>query len=441
MTSEHTNSAIGVEPVSRLFRMSSAPVVSWALFDFANTIFSFAVITKYFNEWVIEQNDRPDWHVGVMGFVVGLALVLVMPAVGAISDQVGRRLPFLAAFTATCIAATALLGTIDSVTVALVVAGLAIFAFQLALSMYDPLLATVAPEAHRGRVSGLGVGFGYVGVLVSFPLLAWFVERGDGVDRQAAFLPTAALFAAFAVPIFLFVRERPPVDRGRSDGVGTIARRALGQLRSTAAHIRSDHRDTGRFLIARFLYVDAIATVIAYMSIYMERLGGFSERDKLLVVGTTMLAAALGAVIAGRVVERRGPKLVLRRILLLAACTLLAAALTGSGGLVWVLGPAIGITLGAVWTSDRVFMMRLSPPQVRGEFFAIYNLVGKLSSGIGPLVLWGGTIWLLSDRGTWSELDGSRAALAMLALAVTAGLWVLRPLTDEARFADEEWVA
>jgi UMF1 family MFS transporter len=357
-----------------------------------------------------------------------------MPAMGAISDQLGRRLPFLAAFTGACVLATGVLGTVDSVTVALVIAGFAIFSFQLALSMYDPLLATVAPEEHRGVVSGLGVGLGYLGVLIGSQVLAAIV--GDG-DRQAAVVPTAIMFAVFALPIFLFVREPRAADHpGRTDSWGAIVRRAMGQLVRTAGHIGREQRDVGRFLIARFLYVDAIATVIAYMTVYMGRVGDFSTQQETIVLGSAMLAAAIGAFISGRLVEAHGPKFVLQWILRIATVTLLTAAISGSEQLVWVLGPAIGITLGAVWTSDRVLMMRLSPPDVRGEYFGIYNLVGKLSSGIGPLVLWGGTIWLLHDRGSWSALDASRVALGMLALAVVAGLLVLRPLADHVRYAD-----
>src|SRR5690606_31249566 len=59
------------------FRLASPPVLGWALYDFANTIFSFAVITQYFNAWIIEDKGRPDWHVGLMGFVVGLVLVVL----------------------------------------------------------------------------------------------------------------------------------------------------------------------------------------------------------------------------------------------------------------------------------------------------------------------------------------------------------------------------
>jgi UMF1 family MFS transporter len=415
------------------FRLYSLPVLSWAMYDFANTIFSFAVITQYFNKWVIEQNGRPDWHVGLMGFVVGLALIVVLPALGAISDRLGRRLPFLGAATMLCVLATGLLGSVSSVTLGLVIAGVAIFGFQVALSMYDPMLATVAPEAHRGRVSGLGVGLGYVGVHAGSQVLAAIV--GDG-DRQAAFLPTAIMFAIFAIPIFVFVREPLPTTPEHAKPWKVIIRAAMVQLLATTSHIRREQRDVGRFLIARFLYVDAIATVIAYMTVYMGRVGDFTTQQETIVLGSAMISAAIGAFIAGRLVEARGPRFVLRWILRIAAATLLVAAIGSDERLVWVLGPIIGITLGAVWTSDRVFMLRLSPPEVRGEYFGIYNLVGKLSSGVGPLLLWGGTIFLLHDRAGWSLLGASNVALAMLALAVIAGLHVLRPLTDEIRYPE-----
>ncbi len=415
------------------FSIWSRPVLGWAMYDFANTIFSFAVITLYFNEWVIEDHGRPDWNVSVMGLCVALALVLVMPAAGAVSDAFGRRLPFLAVFTAGCVAATAALGFVSSVTVALMVAGIAIFCYQLSLSMYDPLLARVAPLEHRGTVSGLGVGFGYVGVLVGSTALGLIV--GDG-DKQHAFVPTAILFAVFALPIFLFVREPRTAPRDESMRLHQVARHSVLQVAYTARTIAREHRPVGRFLIARFLYVDAIATVIAYMTVYMDRLGGFSAGDRQLVLAIAMVCAAIGGFVAGRLVERHGPKRVLQGILALAVATLATAGISGSATLVWVLGPSVGVTLGAVWTSDRVLMMRLTPPRARGEFFGIYNLVGKLSNGIGPLVLWSGSLWLLHEHGSWSALAASRLALVLLACAVVAGMLVLRPLSDAGRFAD-----
>src|SRR4051812_2323351 len=119
--------AVAQRPADRVY---TVPAISWAFYDFANTIFSFAIITRYFNEWILIERDRPDWYVGVMRLIVSLVLVVALPYFGAISDRQGRRKPLLTAFTLAAIAGTALLGLVDSTIVALAVAALAIVAFQ-----------------------------------------------------------------------------------------------------------------------------------------------------------------------------------------------------------------------------------------------------------------------------------------------------------------------
>jgi MFS transporter, UMF1 family len=415
--------AAGTQPA-----LLTAPVVSWALYDFANTIFSYAVVTRYFNEWVIEQRGAPDWHAGLMSFLVAVALVVALPLSGAMADRLGRRKPFLVAFTLLSVAATASLALAGSTIEALLLGGVAIFGFQAALVHYDPLLADVAPERARARVSGLGVGLGYVGVLVALPVLALVV--GDG-DYRRAFAPTAAMFLVCALPCFVLVRERA---RPRTAGSGSrLVRSALAELAGTVRTARR-YTDVWRFLLARFLYVDAIGTVIMFMTVYANRVADLSEAGKSALLGLSIAFAAAGAFVAGRVVERTGPKRVLVGVLGLLVVTMLVTAADGSARSLWVAGPIIGIVLGSVWTSDRVFMLRLSPARLRGEFFGLYGLVGKLSSGFGPLVLWGGTVLVLKDvLGAADEAAASRVATVVLAFAALGGLLLLRRLSDAPR--------
>lgn len=434
-----------------------APAVAWILYDFASTIFSYAVLTRYFNEWIVIQRGRPDWVVGLMSLCVAAALLLSLPFFGALADRSGRRKPLLVAFTLLSVGATASLALAGSVGVALVLAGVAIFGFNSALAHYDPLLATVASPARSGLVSGLGVGVGYVGVLVAIAVLSPTVPPGD---NQAAFLPTAALFLIFALPCFLLVRERGP--RGAPEGRAEPARaptsprqRSIpGGLLGLAADLRGHWRvlrripgeastqligsvrraaraPYGRLLLARFLYVDAIATVIAFLTVYARRTGTFSagELDLLLALSTGF--AVVGAIIAGLLIERVGPKRVLQGTLVLVAAALLVSGISGLGWLLWLVGPAVGTGLGAVWTCDRVFLLRLAPAECRGEAFGLYAFVGKASSGVGPFLLWGGTVWLLSDAlALMDAAAAGRVAVCVLAASALAGLAVLRPLRE-----------
>ena len=81
------------------------------------------------------------------------------------------------------------------------------FAYQAALIYYDALLPDVALPAARGRLSGVGVALGYVGSIVSALLLGTTTDA-DGNITAASFLLIGSLFAVFAIPIFVIVRER-----------------------------------------------------------------------------------------------------------------------------------------------------------------------------------------------------------------------------------------
>jgi MFS-type transporter involved in bile tolerance (Atg22 family) len=89
-------------------------------------------------------------------------------------------------------------------------------------------------------------------------------------------------------------------------------------------------------------------------------------------------------------------------------------------------GAILGSGLGGVQVSDRVLMLRLSPPEKLGEFFGLYGLVGKGSQVIGQL-LFGVTLLLFQP-----VLGVAAYQLAVLSLLATmlVGAWLLLPVSD-----------
>jgi UMF1 family MFS transporter len=411
------------------WRLLSLPVIGWILYDFANTIFSFVVVTRYYNDWIIEERGQPDIYVGLMVASVSVALILALPLLGALADRLGRHKPILIAFTLVCVAATGLLGVIDSIWLALLVAAIATFAFNSSDAQYHPMLSVVAPESRRGRVSGTGVAVGYLGSLTALFVIGSFVEDGHA---QRAFLPAAGLFLVFALPCFFLVRERPkpvPEEAERAPA------RPFAQLAATVRRARGAPH--GRLLLARFFYVDAIATVLTYLTVYARRTGDFDGDAIDQVLALSAIAGIVGAVGGGILAERLGPKRVILGTLAIAVGSLLAEAVTGSGELLWVIGPLLGIVLGSLSAVDRMFLLRLVPAERRGEDFGLYALTGKLATGFGPLVLWGGTILLVHGAVGLSKFDASRVAVVVLAVSALVGLLILRPLADERLHAAE----
>jgi UMF1 family MFS transporter len=410
--------------------------LAWALYDFAYSLFSFLLLVRFFPTWIIDDQGHPDWYVAITQVVVVLVVVFAMPLAGAMADQLGRRKPFLAAFTvASCMSAAALsFVPEDPVVLVLLIAGVSAASGQLALAQYDPILADVAPPEARGRVSGLAVALGFAGIIVGLGVVAELIV-GEG-DKQRAFAPAAAFYLALALPAFLLIHERTH----RRAAPGHLFRTGLLQLAESARQARRYPR-VSRFLLGRFLYSDAIATLSVFLTVYMSRLGGFSEREKNVVLGLVVVGAAAGAVAAGRLIERVGPRRLLLSVLPVVSLSIALSALVGEPWPVWVMGPVAGVGLGVVWTTDRVFMLILTPAELRGQFFGFFNLANRVASAVGPLVVWSGTVWMLHQLTGWTtRLDASRVALAELAIVALVGWAVIRPLPDERR-AEERAVA
>ena len=399
--------------------------VAWSLYDFANTIFSYVVVSSAIGLWLVDGSrfgERDGNFILSVAIVVSVGLnALVSPILGALSDRGGRRLPFLLLFTLLCVVPTAFIGWSAPVLGVLLFI-VANFAYQAALIYYDATLKTVSTPQSRGRLSGIGVAIGYCGTVFAGLLL---LILDASVEQR--FVIAAALFGLFAIPIFLFVRESGTVARiSAADVVGS-----LGQLRESVRHAR-EVPGLLRFLVGRFFYSDAVNTIIVVMTVvtvYAKGLDQTTSQYVLLGLTLVAIAASFGW---GRLVDRLGPRRTLMIVLASWAVGLVLGAISlsvdGPIGLVMFLvaGGILGSGLGGVQVADRVLMVRLSPPERLGEFFGLYGLVGKGSQVIGQL-LYGFTLLLFFDA-----LGVGAYQLAVLTLLGTMllGAWILRPVSD-----------
>ena len=156
-----------------------------------------------------------------------------------------------------------------------------------------------------------------------------------------------------------------------------------------------------RFLIARLFYTDPVNTVIVVMAVFATEAIGLTKGEANIVLLGLTLMAIVASFGWGFAVERLGPKRTL--LIVLASWTLGLVILASLLALPTFLvgGLLLGSALGGVWTSDRVFMLRLSPPDKIGEFFGLYGLAGKFSAVTGP-VLYGVIVATLLDAG-WGK--------------------------------------
>ena len=408
---------------------------SWALYDFANTIFSMNIATLYFAVWIVTERGASNTAFSLATSLSSAVVLFAAPYLGALSDLRRRRKAWVVGLTLACAAATALLHPFGAASLspaaatALLLACFAVAhtAYQLALPFYNAMMPELVPESEQGRLSGLGTALGYVGsiagVLAMLPLVRGEWELFGRSGRPAVFLPTALLVLLFSLPFLLFCRDALPAPH-------TAARVRPGAiLRGTREALREARRHRGliRFLLASWCYQDALGTAIAFMAIFAVSVLGLPPGGEATLFIALTVPAVVGSFVAGRVSDRLGPRRTLVGILLGWTAGLVAVALAPSLPAFWAAGALLGFVFGGIGTTERPLLLTLVPDADAGRFFGLLALSGRAAAIVGPLV-WALLVDGLSDR--LGKETAYRVAVASLALFMVAAIALLRGVPD-----------
>ena len=78
---------------------SPLAVAGWVSYDLGNTVFSFNIVSLYLPLWVVNDMGGRDSDYGLANSISMGLMFLTAPLLGAISDQAGRRMPYLLSTT------------------------------------------------------------------------------------------------------------------------------------------------------------------------------------------------------------------------------------------------------------------------------------------------------------------------------------------------------
>jgi UMF1 family MFS transporter len=446
---------------------------SWALYDFANTIFSMNVATLYFSVWLIADLHASNTVYAVGNGISSILVVLSVPLLGAVSDARRRRKPWVVGFTlASCISCAAIgilgqrtlplsgaevvngialpstwhptIGTFGWVLLAFVVAN---YTYQAAQPFYNAMMPDLVPPDERGRLSGIGTAVGYVGTIVGlllvFPffsgavpllgplpdsvvsLLRSVVPYSAHAGRVSTFVPTALLFLLFSLPLILFCRDHHP----RRERAAIAWRTAFSDVAHTLRDARR-HPGVLSFIIASFLYQDAIGTIVSFMAVYAVKAMGFRQGAETTLFLVLTVPAIFGSYLAGRMVDRFGARRTLFITIIAWIVLLVAMILVPTQRAFWGVGLGIGLIFGGVPTAERPLLLSLVPTDEAGRFFSLMLLSARAAAVAGPLV-WGLTVDFL-EPGFGTGL-AYRAAVLTVAAMFALSLLLLRRVPERAR--------
>jgi UMF1 family MFS transporter len=380
---------------------------------------------------------------GLVSFIMQIGVAICVPILGALSDNVGKRKPFVVSLTGIILLFASLLGFTKDLTTVLIFFVIANVAYQFSLVFYDAMLPFIAKRDDIGKVAGFGVAWGYFGTILSlFIMYPLILILGDIVSDPTSpdpltlgytnfwgtFLIPMYLFLLCAIP-FLYVREKQ--KRGKRQPLGRLIGNTFKQLGSTFRDIRK-HKSMFIFIIGYFFVADIANVIVLYMTPIVT--------DGLIIAGGSTLFAILFIIIAtfsavaftyfvGKFGEKYGAKRTfylvgaLWGIAIIIGITLIFATDGIDVGantpfiLSMIMGIVAGPALGGTWTAQRIMVTELAPKEKFGEFFGFSKLSGKLSSALGPFI-WG-TVML-----TYDVLGNNAFGLAMIAVATIMAIGI-----------------
>ena len=398
--------------------ISKRSLYSWLFFDLANTVYAFVIPGLYFSVWLVSEQGWTDQS---LGFATSGAMVIVAilgPWVGARSDGSQGKKPMLLITTLICIVATFLLGTFD-VNISVLFFIVSLIGFNLGSVVYDALLVSVSTPTNRGRISGLGVAFGYVGSLLGFGVAT--LLQNFGYSYVEIFRSVAVMFLIFSLPAFIFIKEKKV-----SNEKSTIKITESISLVIKSWKHSTQYPGLTRFLVGRFFYADAINTLISgLLAVYLVEEVGLSPTDSQNLLGLAIIISIIGGYVFGKAADKYGPR---KLTLISLVCWMLSLSIAiiatefDQLWLIYVTGVLGGFNIGGIFAVDRVFMTRLSPEKHLGEFYGLYSTVGRFATIIGPL-LWG---LIVNTLGL-----GRNAALFSLIILLLISFFIIKGVSDE----------
>lgn len=417
-------------------------VIAWSLWDWGSAAFNAVIVTFVFSVYLTDGVGKnlpgPISASAWLGWTIGAAslfIAVLAPVLGQRSDASGHRKRSLALLTMSVVAVTSLMFFVeedhDFLWLGLLLLAVGTVLFELAQVPYFAMLRQVSTPATVGRVSGLGWAFGYLGGIVLLLIVYVGLISGDGgvlgvstdngLNIRWVAVVAAVWFLAFSIPVLFAVPELP-AEASPLPSAGFVE-----SYRILFAELRvmwRDDRETLSFLIASALFRDGMTGIFTFGAVIAVSVYGFTD-DSVIPFGIAAnVAAAGGAIVAGRLDDRLGP----RRVIVASLLSMLAAGtillfVDGKAGF-WVFGLVLCLFVGPAQSASRTYLVRLTPPGKEGQHFGLYAMTGRAASFLAPTLF--GLFAFMFGNDRWGIIG-----IMLVILAGLLALWRVPPLTRD----------
>ena len=368
---------------------------AWIAYDAGNSAFATTVVAAFFpifykEFWTtgVDNLTATSYYSWTLTFS-NLALLFSAPIIGSITDLSRTTKKLFTFFVLISIVFVALLSVLDlgDWFTALLFFGIANYCFSAGNILYDKMLVQIAPQSQLTRISSLGFAYGYLGGGVLFLINAFMTlspETFGLADASEAiqwsFVMVSVWWGMFLIPLLIHYK-----DRGVALYEKSLVKESTIKVFVTLRNI-SEHKNAFLFLLAFFLYIDGVHTVMALASTFALNLGLASSS---VIVGLILVqfVAFPATLIWSRISSRYGDRSVINICIVAYIGIIFYSTTLSSATEFYILAAGVGSVQGGIQACSRSLFGKLVPEEKSGEFFGFFNTFGKAGAFIGPALV------------------------------------------------------
>ena len=368
--------------------------LAWVLYDVGNSAFTMlacSLIPIWFKE-LAAGHLSPDDATGAWALGVSLVTVIVAlmgPVCGALSDRREMKLIFFRTSVLIGAACCVINGFASSWLLFLVVFIVAKIAYSCSLTFYDSMLGDITEEARMDEVSSYGYAWGYIGSCIPFAVALVFYVLGPDmlgvisgfISKLVGFAVTAAWWLAVTVPLLRRYKQRNCTERQPH-----AVRSAFKKLGGTIKRIATEDKKVLWFLLAFFLYIDGVGTIIDNCINIGTDLGLDTVGQVVVLLATQVVAWIFSLVFAR--LSRKYSTVRLLGVCIIGYFLVCLYAFTLKSMLQFgIMAFGVGMFQGSIQSLSRSYFTKIIPPENSGEYFGIYDIFSKGASFLGSGVI------------------------------------------------------
>lgn len=380
------------------------------MYDWANSAFATTVMAGFFPIFFQQywskgfDSTLTTARLGTVISIASFILACLSPLLGAMADHRGSKKLFCFLFLALGVLSCLFLAFIGEGAWlwAALFYGLAMIGFNASCVFYDSLLPSIAPGRLSEKASTLGFSLGYLGggilflvnvLMFKFP--HWFGLPDGPTAIKASFATVSVWWAVFSIPLFKNVPEPKGVGTS-TEPILELTRKSIGKIWATLKEV-AKQPSLRYFLLAYWMYIDGVYTVIT-MAVDFGISIGFQPGDLITALLIVQFIGFPATLAYAKFAEKFGSRLPILVCLAVYSVTVILSSQMTDALHFYFLALVIGLVQGGVQALSRSLFSQMIPAHASGEYFGLYNLVGKFASIFGPLIVGFGTYLSGSHR-------------------------------------------